>query len=129
MPLVHAGWILTCAQAGGVCGRLFWGWLADRRRDALTVLAWLSATLVAATAAIGTLVFGWPTPLIYALFFILGTTASGWNGAFLGEVARAAPPGQVSPATAIATRATVAAMRLATAGTLGAPRAARVIGS
>jgi MFS family permease len=99
MPLVHAGWILTFAQAGGVCGRLFWGWLADRRRDALTVLAWLAATLVGTTAAIGTLVFGWPTPLVYALFFVLGTTASGWNGAFLGEVARVAPPGQVSPAT------------------------------
>jgi MFS family permease len=99
LPLVHAGWILTFAQAGGVCGRLFWGWLADRRRDALSVLAWLAATLVGATAATGTLVFGWPAPLVYALFFVLGTTASGWNGAFLGEVARAAPPGQVCPAT------------------------------
>ena len=99
MPLVQAGWILTVAQVGGVCGRLFWGWYADRRRDALLVLAWLSATLVFATVAIGTLVYGWPPALVYALFFVLGATASGWNGAFLGEVARAAPPGQVSPAT------------------------------
>ena len=99
LPLVEAGWILTVAQAGGVCGRLFWGWYADRRRDALLVLAWLSATLVFATCAIGTLVFGWPKALVYVLFFVLGATASGWNGAFLGEVARAAPPGQVSPAT------------------------------
>ena len=97
--LVEAGWILTVAQAGGVFGRLFWGWYADRLRDALLVLAWLAATLVFATAAIGTLVWSWPQPLVYILFFVLGATASGWNGAFLGEVARVAPPGQVSPAT------------------------------
>lgn len=99
VPLVEAGWILTVAQAGGVCGRLFWGWYADVRRDALRVLAWLAATLVFATLGIGTLAFGWPRPLVYLLFFVLGATASGWNGAFLGEVARVAPPGQVSPAT------------------------------
>jgi MFS family permease len=99
LPLLEAGWILTVAQAGGVCGRVFWGWYADARRDAFVVLAWLSATLVFATLGVGTLVFGWPQPLVYLLFFVLGATASGWNGAFLGEVARAAPSGQVSPAT------------------------------
>jgi MFS family permease len=99
VALVEAGWILTVAQAGGVCGRLFWGWYADRRRDALLVLAWLAATLVFAALAVGTLGLGWPRPLVYLLFFILGATASGWNGVFLGEVARVAPPGQVSPAT------------------------------
>jgi MFS family permease len=99
VALVEAGWILTVAQAGGVCGRLFWGWYADRRGDALVVLGWLAATLVLATLGLGTLAFGWPRPLVYALFFVLGATASGWNGAFLGEVARVAPPGQVSPAT------------------------------
>jgi MFS family permease len=99
VPLVEAGWILTVAQAGGVCGRLFWGWYADVRRDALLVLAWLAATLVLATLGIGTLAWAWPRPLVYVLFFVLGATASGWNGVFLGEVARVAPPGQVSPAT------------------------------
>jgi MFS family permease len=99
VPLVEAGWILTVAQAGGVCGRLFWGWYADVRRDALLVLAWLAGTLVLATLGIGTLAWDWPRPLVYVLFFVLGATASGWNGVFLGEVARVAPPGQVSPAT------------------------------
>jgi nitrate/nitrite transporter NarK len=99
VPLVEAGWILTVAQAGGVCGRLFWGWYADARRDALWVLAWLAATLVFATLGVGTLALGWPRALVYLLFFVLGATASGWNGVFLGEVARVAPPGQVSPAT------------------------------
>jgi MFS family permease len=88
--LVQAGWILTVSQIGGVCGRLFWGWYADRRRDALLVLANLGT---------GTLGFGWPAALITILFFVLGSTASGWNGCFLGEVARLAPEGQVSHAT------------------------------
>ena len=63
------------------------------------MLAWLAATLVLATLGIGTLAWAWPRPLVYVLFFVLGATASGWNGVFLGEVARVAPPGQVSPAT------------------------------
>jgi MFS family permease len=99
LDLVEAGLILTISQVGGVFGRPFWGWLADRWRDCLTVLAILAATLVLATLGTGTLQFGWPKTLIYVLFFVFGATASGWNGAFLGEVARLAPPGQVSPAT------------------------------
>lgn len=99
LSLVQAGWILTIAQVGGVCGRLFWGWYADWRRDALGVLALLASTLVAATLGTATLGFGWPSALVYLLFFVLGATASGWNGCFLGEVARLAPTGQVSPAT------------------------------
>jgi sugar phosphate permease len=99
VPLVQAGWILTIAQVGGVCGRLFWGWYADKRRDALLVLSYLALTLVAATLATATLSLGWPLALVFPLFFVLGATASGWNGCFLGEVARLAPSGQVSPAT------------------------------
>jgi hypothetical protein len=63
------------------------------------VLAILSATLVAASIGTGTLALGWPPALIYVLFFVFGATASGWNGAYLGEVARLAPAGQVSTAT------------------------------
>ena len=99
LTLVEAGWILTVSQLGGTFGRPFWGWLADRRRDCLTVLALLACTLALATLCVGTLPWGWPRPLVYVLFFVFGATASGWNGAFLGEVARAAPPGLVSTAT------------------------------
>jgi len=99
LSLVEAGLILTVAQVGGVCGRLFWGWYADRIRDALLVLLLLAATLIVTTLCMATLSSAWPKPFVYALFFVLGMTASGWNGVFLGEVARLAPHGQVSPAT------------------------------
>jgi MFS family permease len=99
LSLVEAGLILTISQAGGVCGRPLWGWLADHRRDCLSVLAILAATLFGAALCVGTLQYGWPSVAVYVLFFVFGATASGWNGAFLGEVARLAPPGNVSPAT------------------------------
>jgi predicted MFS family arabinose efflux permease len=41
----------------------------------------------------------WPMLASCALFFIFGSTASGWNGAFLAEVARLSPRESVSKAT------------------------------
>jgi hypothetical protein len=42
---------------------------------------------------------GWPLVAACILFFVFGSTASGWNGAFLAEVARLAPAHAVSKAT------------------------------
>ena len=42
----------------------------------------------------------WPVGVACALFFVLGSTASGWNGAFMAEVARLSPRKEVSTATA-----------------------------
>jgi len=97
--LVAAGLVLSSAQAGGVAGRLFWGWLADRRRDCMTVLAMLAAIML--VAAVGCLWLAPGSPAAYAivLFAVIGATASGWNGAFLGETARLTPAGQVSAST------------------------------
>lgn len=99
LPLVQAGLILTVAQIGGVCGRLFWGWYADKIRDALLALLVLTGVLIATTLCMTALSPGWPRIGIYFIFFVLGMTASGWNGIVLGEVARVAPLGQVSTAT------------------------------
>lgn len=42
---------------------------------------------------------GWPVLVSSVLFFVIGSTASGWNGAFLAEVARLSPRHAVSRAT------------------------------
>ena len=42
----------------------------------------------------------WPLPLACLLFFVFGSTASGWNGAFMAEVARLVPSKLVSRTTA-----------------------------
>lgn len=36
--LIEAGIMLSLIQAGGIAGRLFWGWLADRMRSSVAVL-------------------------------------------------------------------------------------------
>jgi hypothetical protein len=40
-----------------------------------------------------------PGGLLTVLMFVFGATASGWNGVYLAEVARQAPPGSAGKAT------------------------------
>lgn len=97
--LIEAGIVLMASQVGGVSGRIFWGWIADLTRDCFTVLAVLAAVLLAACVLVFALSPAWPLFAACALFFVLGSTASGWNGAFLAEVAQLAPAGAISSAT------------------------------
>jgi len=99
LGLVEAGLILMASQAGGVVGRLFWGWIADMLRDCFKALALLGAVMTATTLLCLAITPAWPVTLSCLLFFVLGSTASGWNGAFLAEVARLAPAQSVSAAT------------------------------
>jgi predicted MFS family arabinose efflux permease len=97
--LVAAGVALTVAQAGGVIGRILWGYVADR---------WLSPTmmliviaLMLTTGAVGTaLLRPESSPwILFPVLVIFGASAIGWNGVFLAEIARLAPAGQASVAT------------------------------
>jgi MFS family permease len=99
MPLVQAGLILSVAQVGGVCGRVFWGWMADLTANCLLTLIALAAILLAVALACVALGPHWPVAAIAALFFVMGATASGWHGAYLSETARLSPAGKVSMAT------------------------------
>ena len=99
IPLVQAGLILSIAQVGGVSGRLFWGWMADRTGNCLQVLMILTAILLVVSLTCATLGPSWPIIAIALLFFLMGATGSGWHGAYLSETARLAPPGRVSVAT------------------------------
>ena len=99
LGLVQAGFILMSSQMGGVVGRLFWGWVADYLRDCFKALALLGGVMTVTTVLCLAITPAWPMLLSCALFFVLGTTASGWNGAYLAEVARLAPQHSVSAAT------------------------------
>lgn len=97
--LVAAGVALTIAQAAGVGGRILWGWVADN---------WLGSGYmligVAGILALGAIAMPWMTAessvwFLYLVLIALGATAIGWNGVFLAEVARQAPPGQAGMAT------------------------------
>lgn len=97
--LVAAGIVLTASQVGGVFGRLFWGWIADVARNCFTALAVLAGVMISACLLVPALDPGWPLVVACALFFVLGSTASGWNGAFMAEVARLSPRREISAAT------------------------------
>ncbi|MBI3041996.1 MAG: MFS transporter [Betaproteobacteria bacterium] len=97
--LITAGIVLTASQVGGVFGRVFWGWLADVTRSCFGVLSVLAGVMLATCLLVLALKPAWPIAVACALFFVLGSTASGWNGAFLAEVARLAPRREIPAAT------------------------------
>jgi predicted MFS family arabinose efflux permease len=97
--LVAAGTVLAASQIAGIAGRVFWGWLADVVRNCYTALAILAAVMLGGALLCFFITSGWPLAAACALFFVLGSTAAGWSGAFLAEVARIAPPSAVSRAT------------------------------
>ena len=55
----------------------------------------MGATAISALAATP----GWPLWALFAFAMAFGATAVGWNGVFLAEIARLAPPGRISDAT------------------------------
>lgn len=97
--LVAAGFALSVAQAAGIGGRVFWGWLADRFLGARRMLALLGALMAVASLATALLAPALPTLLVWAVLALFGASAIGWNGVYLAEVARQAPRGQASIAT------------------------------
>ena len=59
-------------------------------------VATIGSPLAAASIAIA---LGWPVAAVLAVCAAFGLSASGWNGLFVAEVARLAPPGPAGEAT------------------------------
>lgn len=99
LDLVTAGVGLAVIQVAGVLGRLGWGAMADRAGHARGTL--IVSQLISVAAAIMTafLAPGMPLEVIFAVLFLFGFTAVGWNGVFMAEVARMSPPDKIGSAT------------------------------
>jgi predicted MFS family arabinose efflux permease len=97
--LVSAGFVVSVVHVVGVVGRIGWGLVADRARDGLGVMLILVGIVTALGIVVTLLGPAWPRPLVVLLFASLGATAVGWNGVYMAEIARLAPPGQVGAAT------------------------------
>ena len=97
--LVFAGLALSCANAGGICGRIFWGWFADAVHSPRLVLSGLGFLMAAASVALTFSGPSWGTGLLIACCVVLGGTSIGWNGVYLAHVARSAPEGLAGVAT------------------------------
>lgn len=100
ITLTAAGVAFAVMQAAGVAGRIVIGWLADRTGSAIRTLIWLAAAssaavfLVAATGGI------WPWWAVLSAAGVAGLAVTSWNGVYLAELARVAPPDKIGDATA-----------------------------
>ncbi len=99
LPHITAGLLLAIAQGGGLVGRLTWGVVAMRIGSAGKVLVGLGLAMSVCAVLLALTRPDWPLPVMGLVAFLLGLTASGWNGVFLAEVARLAPEGRVAEAT------------------------------
>jgi len=97
--LVAAGVVFSVLQVAGASGRVVWGGVADRLRDANKVL--LITALIAAIGGLLTVLLDQETvqAVIYAVLILFGLSAIGWNGVFMAEIARLAPQGSIGSAT------------------------------
>jgi nitrate/nitrite transporter NarK len=99
LSLVLAGLVMSASQLASVAARIVWGVVADRvltRRATLGLLG-VGMGLTAFAALLATP--DWPLWLLFAFAMALGATAVGWNGVFLAELTRLAPPGRIGDVT------------------------------
>lgn len=91
--LVAAGLALSVTNLGGVAARIFWGWLADRTRQAGLVLGACGIGMALASLGVAAFAPQWPYAAVLAVCALFGITAVGWNGVQIAETARLSPPG------------------------------------
>lgn len=97
--LVAAGLVLSFSQMGGVAGRILWGYVSDCGLGAFRTLVMLAGLMALCALATATFTPQVPRAGVIAVLVVFGASAIGWNGVYLAEVARRAPPGQASLAT------------------------------
>ena len=100
LPYAEAGQMLAWASGIAIAGRVFWGSLAGRVLPSRPLLAFLSWAMVAATLCIVLIEPGSSRLWIIGAGLLMGATTVSWNGVHLAEVARLAPKGNASVATA-----------------------------
>jgi MFS family permease len=97
--LLAAGAVLSAMQFGGIGGRIFWGAVSDARLGPRNTLSVLAVVMIAGCIAASMFDARTSTAYIYIVLMILGSSAVGWTGVYLAEVARLAPAGEVGIAT------------------------------
>ena len=94
-----AGAALSIAMIAGTVGRILWGVLADNWMAPRNVLGALGAIMAVSAFVMAAVTPSWPYALMLAISFVFGASAIGWNGVYLAEVVRMAPPGTAGSAT------------------------------
>jgi MFS family permease len=103
LPLPQAGFVYACLQFSGVFARIFLGWLADRTgRPAhnLTAQAFVAVLAVVIYAQLPDHPAIWLAALSAGA---CGFVAVSWNGIYMAEIARLAPPDRIVEVTSSST--------------------------
>ncbi|CAN7760695.1 MFS transporter [Cupriavidus necator] len=99
LGLAQAGLIYALSQGAGMVGRLAWGHLADWSGSPRTVMMVIALLMTGSALCTGFASGGWLIVTLCAVVAMLGATAIGWNGIYLSELARVAPPDGVASVT------------------------------
>src|SRR5260370_1082196 len=83
----------------GSCRRILWGIAAVQRISPRKMLGGLGATMALAAFVTASMTASWPFVVVLVVSFVYGASAIGWNGVYLAEVVRMAPPGKAGSAT------------------------------
>ena len=97
--LTEAGGIFAMATAIGMPARMLWGYVASAWSTSRHVLAGLGFTMAAASTVTGLYTPDWAYWQILAVAVVVTSTALGWHGVLLSEIARLSPKGQVGGVT------------------------------
>jgi MFS family permease len=97
--LLAAGGALSVAMAGGILGRIGWGVVADHAVSPRLLLGALGVAMSVAAFVMPFVGPDWPWLAVLVYSFLFGTTAVGWNGVQLSEVARTVDPQLAAVAT------------------------------
>ena len=96
---VTAGATFSIMHVGGVIGRPFLGWISDRVLPARPLLSLIGFLIFGCGLALAALDDSWPRPLLWVVSLGAGIVAAGWNGVYIGEIARVMPGPEVARAT------------------------------
>ncbi len=99
--LAAAGQTMAILLSASAIARVVFGWLADRTSAGLLILSLLALAAGSATVWLVNVDPASPWPFL-ACIVLLGSSALGWNGVHMAELARLAPVDQVGEVTSAA---------------------------
>ena len=94
-----SGGMFATAMTAAIPTRILWGYVAGTWLGASVVLGFLAIGMAVGTAMTGLYAKDWADWQLVAVSIVVTSTALGWQGVLLSEVARLAPKGQVGGAT------------------------------
>tara|TARA_B100000686_G_C16743661_1_gene948138 strand:- start:588 stop:1784 length:1197 start_codon:yes stop_codon:yes gene_type:complete len=97
--LTQAGFTYSIAMAGGIVGRVFWGWMGSKYIEPLLLLIILGLIMGFSSIATGLITEHWPKFAVWLLTFIFGLTGIGYQGVLLAKIALVAPAGMAGVVT------------------------------